>query len=133
MLWAAIFLLVVAGWDVGWYAAGISPMFPWQLKKQLAASPESLHVIDVRTAAEYRLFHIPGAVSRPSLLLRPDEINPVHPPKPVVVICMTGHRSPLVARRLRQQGVKQVYNLTWGMLGWKLVGGKTMTGRPTGG
>jgi rhodanese-related sulfurtransferase len=34
---------------------------------------------------------------------------------------MTGHRSPMVAYQLKKRGYKQVYNLTWGMLAWKLL------------
>ena len=40
--------------------------------------------------------------------------------EPVIVICMTGHRSPMVAYQLKKRGYRQVYNLTWGMLAWKL-------------
>jgi rhodanese-related sulfurtransferase len=46
---------------------------------------------------------------------------------------MTGHRSPLVAHRLQRLGARKVYNLTWGMAGWKLFGGKTRRGIPPGG
>jgi rhodanese-related sulfurtransferase len=42
--------------------------------------------------------------------------------EPVIVICMTGHRSPMVAYQLKKRGYRQVYNLTWGMLAWKLFG-----------
>ena len=46
--------------------------------------------------------------------------------KPIVVICMTGHRSPIVVHRLEKQGYRNVYNLVWGMWAWKLFGGKTV-------
>jgi rhodanese-related sulfurtransferase len=39
--------------------------------------------------------------------------------KTVVVICMTGHRSSLVAWHLQKSGYLNVYNLTWGMAGWE--------------
>ena len=45
---------------------------------------------------------------------------PVSPSQEVVVICMTGHRSPLVAYALKKKGYTRVCNLTWGMVGWKL-------------
>jgi rhodanese-related sulfurtransferase len=133
MFWLVLFLVVVGGWDLGWYAAGVRPIFPWQLKQQLAGSPDGLRLIDVRTSAEYRLFHIPGAESRPDLLLHPGSFSSGNRRKPVVVICMTGHRSPVVAHQLRRLGADRVYNLTWGMVGWKLFGGKTLEGRPPGG
>ena len=40
--------------------------------------------------------------------------------KTVVVICMTGHRSPMVAYGLEKAGFARVYNLTWGMVGWEV-------------
>jgi rhodanese-related sulfurtransferase len=45
--------------------------------------------------------------------------------KRIVIICMTGHRSPIVAHRLKKRGYQNVYNLVWGMWAWKLFGGKT--------
>ena len=48
------------------------------------------------------------------------------PDETIVVICMTGHRSPVVANRLKRHGYKNVYNLTWGMWAWKVFGGKTV-------
>jgi rhodanese-related sulfurtransferase len=45
---------------------------------------------------------------------------PVAPSQEVVVICMTGHRSPLVAYALKKKGYARVYNLTGGMVGWKM-------------
>ncbi|WP_373498626.1 rhodanese-like domain-containing protein [Desulfococcus sp.] len=133
MFWVIAFLLVVVGWDAGWVAAGVKPMFPWQLRKHLAESKLDPVLIDVRTPAEYRLFHIAGARLRPDLLLRPGALELEDPLRPVVVICMTGHRSPVAAHRLGKHGIRNVYNLTWGMLGWKLFGGKTLTGDPPAG
>ncbi len=45
---------------------------------------------------------------------------PVSPFQEVVVICMTGHRSPLVAYALKKRGYARVDNLAWGMVGWKV-------------
>jgi len=42
-----------------------------------------------------------------------------------VIICMTGHRSSVVAYRLKKRGFTEVHNLTFGMLGWLLSGGET--------
>ena len=45
---------------------------------------------------------------------------PVSPSRELVVICMTSHRSPVVAYALKKKGFKGVDNLTWGMVGWKV-------------
>ncbi len=115
-----IFLLI--GWDFAWFLAGVKPLFPWQLKKLLKGQSNQVSLIDVRTPWEYKCFHINGAVNKPELLLDINALPAASKEDPLIVICMTGHRSPLVAHRLRRRGFKKVYNLTWGMLAWKLFG-----------
>ena len=117
-----IILLLLIGWDFAWFWAGVKPLYPWHLKKLLKQGKQPLTLIDVRTRWEYNWFHIRGAVNKPELLFNIDALSNVSPEKPIIVICMTGHRSPLVAYRLKKSGFKQVYNLTWGMLAWKLLG-----------
>lgn len=79
-------------------------------------------LIDVRTPREYEWIHIEGAANLPDLPVNRDASRRENAVEPVVVICMTGHRSPMVAYRLKKRGYKQVYNLTWGMAAWKLWG-----------
>jgi rhodanese-related sulfurtransferase len=107
---------------MAWYFAGVKPLFPWQLKKKLKKHGAKLSLIDVRTPWEYNWFHINSAVNKPELLLDINALPAINKEDPVVLICMTGHRSPPVAYRLKKQGFKKVYNLTWGMLAWKLFG-----------
>jgi rhodanese-related sulfurtransferase len=45
-----------------------------------------------------------------------------------VVICLSGHRSPFVAYRLKQRGFKDVSYLAWGMISWLISGGPTEKG-----
>lgn len=119
-----LILLLLVGWDFGWHLAGVRPMFPWQLKKLLKEGRHHVTLIDVRTPFEFNWFHIRGAANRPELIANPQALPQTDKEKSVVVICMTGHRSPLVAYRLKKQGFSNVYNLTWGMLAWKLFGMK---------
>jgi rhodanese-related sulfurtransferase len=42
--------------------------------------------------------------------------------RPIVVICLTAHRSPIAADALLKAGFKQVFNLTGGMMEWKRLG-----------
>jgi rhodanese-related sulfurtransferase len=116
-----IFILLTA-WDFAWYLVGIKPLFPWQLKKLMKGHSHQVNLIDVRTPWEYNWFHINGAVNKPELLLDIDALPGIRKEDPLIVICMSGHRSPLVAYRLKKRGFKKVYNLTWGMLAWKLFG-----------
>ncbi len=120
-----LILLLIIGWDFAWYLAGVKPMFPWHLKKLLKGKGDQITLIDVRTPREYDWFHIRSAVNKPELLSDIDALPAKSKADPLIVICMTGHRSPLVAYRLKKRGYKKVYNLTWGMLAWKLIGGNT--------
>jgi len=124
---AVVFILaLLVVWDVAWLAAGVGQTLPWQLKAMIAdkADPQ---LLDVRTPAEYAFFHIPGAVNRPDAFSKNAVDLGLDPNRPVVVICLTGHRSPFVARKLISQGLDAT-NLTWGMLGWKLFGGASLAG-----
>ena len=119
-----IILLLFIGWDIVWYFAGVKPLFPWHLKKMLKEHGTKLTLIDVRTPLEFDWFSIKSAVNKPELLSSINALPVISKDDPVIVICMTGHRSPPVAYRLKKQGFRNVYNLTWGMLAWKLSGMK---------
>jgi len=120
-----ILSILIFGWDMAWNLAGVKPLFPWQLKKMLQKGQNSGRLIDVRTPLEFKWFHIENAVNRPDVLINTDRYKDENFDEPVVIICMTGHRSPPVAYQLKKRGYRRVYNLTWGMLAWKLLGGKT--------
>jgi rhodanese-related sulfurtransferase len=119
-----LFLIIVLGlfllWDAVWWVLGVKPRFPWQLKARLDAGPSGLTLLDVRTPLEYHWFHLPGAINVPEILTHPGKMDPAPLSREVVVICMTGHRSPLVAYALKKRGYTRVFNLTGGMLGWKV-------------
>jgi len=115
-----IFFLV--GWEILWWLLHVKPMSPWRLKEILRSQREKYNLVDVRTAMEYGWFHIEGIPSHPDLLLNPENFRPDDKAKPVVVICMSGHRSPVVGFRLKQRGFNEVYYLSWGMIGMLIAG-----------
>jgi len=117
-------IILILGWDIVWYMADVKPLFPWRLKKILRKGQNPGNLIDVRTKLEFNWFHIDGAVNRPDIIWDPDQYKEKNLDEPIVVICMSGHRSPIVAHQLQKRGYTHVYNLTWGMLGWKLFGMK---------
>ena len=121
-----IMLAVLALWDLGWWAGfGVSPLSPMAMKTALYEG-NAPTILDVRTPAEFVFFHIPGAINVPSpATLAELAAHSPDPTKPVVVVCMSGHRSPPVVHQLMQGGYIHVHNLTWGMLAWKLFGGET--------
>lgn len=101
-------------------------MFPWKLKKNFVQMKKEMTFIDVRTLAEYNLFHIDGVIHLPEILAYPSAADNIDRNRPIIVICMTGHRSPIAAYMLKKYGFKNVYHLSWGMLAWKLFGGPTV-------
>ena len=116
--------LFIICWELFWYFAGVKPLSPWRLKKWLRSPESNVRLIDVRTPFEYRWFHIENAENRPEMAFMVNNFKEPDPAKRIVIICMTGHRSPVVAGRLKKRGYTNVYNLTWGMWAWKLFGGK---------
>jgi rhodanese-related sulfurtransferase len=122
----ALVILLVLGWEFCWWGLGVKPLMAWHLKGYLQKSPEEFTLVDVRTALEYELFHIPGSKNQPNLLLRPELFKAQDQKKPLAIICMTGHRSSVVAYGLKKRGFIKVHNLTFGMLGWLLSGGETI-------
>lgn len=119
-------LLFFVAWDLGWLAAGLRQTPPWRLRR-LREGTAKPQLLDVRTPAEYALFHIPGAINRPDAMAADAAALGLDPKRAVVVVCMTGHRSPFVAKKLAAKGY-DASNLTWGMLGWKLAGGESVSG-----
>ena len=76
---------------------------------------------------EFEACHIDGAINVPYPAGLSDFARLIpHPNQATVVVCMTGHRSPLVVRQLQQGGYTNVVNLTWGMVAWKLFGSASL-------
>jgi rhodanese-related sulfurtransferase len=120
-----VLVLFFGVWDLAWLLAGVGQTPPWRLRRQMGE--KSPQLLDVRTPAEFALLHIPGAINRPDALTVPPADLGLDPARPVVVVCMTGHRSPFVAKKLAKAGF-DVSNLTWGMLGWLASFGPISTG-----
>lgn len=89
---------------------------PAELQKTLEAG-ESIVVVDVREAAEFAFCHIPNAVSIPlgELELRLSELDKEDR---IYVICRTGARSDMAAKKLADSGFSRVVNVVPGMSGW---------------
>lgn len=88
-----------------------------------AAHLASVHVVDVREAAEFEgpLGHVPGAELVP---LATVGAAAVAWPKdrPLLVVCRSGGRSARAAAVLGQAGFSHLYNLSGGMLAWNDAG-----------
>jgi len=131
--WAGLVLIALFGVVVLWarnltperLVPLISARFPevdWieadTLAEWIRGDPASRPLLlDTRTAEEFSVSHLPGAVrvdpSRPKL----DAID-LPSDRPIVVYCSVGYRSAAIAERLRAAGVGPVYNLRGGIFAW---------------
>lgn len=76
-------------------------------------------IIDVRSATEWRLSHIPGAVNVSVKKLRKNiESLDLDTERPIVTICLSAHRSIPAVRLLHAKGFPNAVQLQAGMLAW---------------
>ena len=78
-----------------------------------------LKIIDVRSRAEWRRSHIPGAMSVPinELKVRLASLQ-LDAEQPIITICLSAHRSIPAVRLLQAQGFENTVQLKGGMLTW---------------
>ncbi|KAF1021626.1 MAG: Thiosulfate sulfurtransferase GlpE [Paracidovorax wautersii] len=101
-----------------------TPAIEAQEVRRLQDSGADLVVLDSRTAAEYRRFHVPGAISCPGseLVLRIADLAP-SPQTLVVVSCAGRTRGIMGAQTLIDAGIpNRVAALSGGTQGWRLAG-----------
>lgn len=93
--------------------------------KSLIDRGEAIHVLDVRTAADYAgtKGHVPGARSVPLEEL-PQRLHELQAWRgaPVAVICRTNRRSGVAVKLLRQSGFPRAALVSDGMLAWERNG-----------
>lgn len=94
-----------------------------ELLTRLAGDDPPL-VIDVRSAAEYRAGHLPGAVHFPyaELRSRAADLRRAAGTRPLVVYCAHGPRAGLAGMTLRSAGFEAVYSLNGHMSAWRRHG-----------
>ena len=90
--------------------------------KELIA--KGVHVIDVRTPAEYAGGHIPEARSVPldSILARPRDLIKAESSEEILFVCQVGQRSALAAEMAAAVGFEKLYNLEGGTDAWIKAG-----------
>ena len=71
-------------------------------------------LLDVRSAAEFRPGHLPGALNIPHTELR-HRLGEIPRDRPLLVYCASGFRSYLALRLLRQSGWPDVRSLSGGL------------------
>lgn len=85
--------------------------------KALLDGNKKVYLLDVRTPQEYSQGKLAGSVLIPIGEFQ-RRIGEVPKNRPIVVYCAVGSRSKSVAGFLSQQGYRDVYNMTDGIVGW---------------
>lgn len=78
---------------------------------------EAITILDVRESAEYAFGHIPNAKSIPLGELE-ERLGELDPEEDVYVICRSGSRSDLAAKKMAEKGFKKPINVVTGMKDW---------------
>lgn len=105
-----------------WLPIGKAPeISPEELKRWLDES-HPLQIADARTGLEFSSGSLPGAQHAP-LTGMPKSLAQLNltPETPVVMLCLSGHRSRPGARWLNARGYR-AYTLAGGLLAWKAAG-----------
>lgn len=103
---------LILGAEIVTMAAGAKAIAPWKIK----SLPEDTWIVDVRTGAEFQWNRLHGAQNFPWGSGLAQASGSVPKNRPVLVTCLSGHRSPAVAVMLKRLGFENVYNLNWGLL-----------------
>jgi rhodanese-related sulfurtransferase len=114
----------MAAWDqlkkqFWWLPFGRVPEISANELHRLMGGDKPAQIVDVRSAAEWRRSHIPGAVSAPigGLKRRLASLE-LDAHQPIIAICLSAHRSIPAVRLLRARGFENVVQLKGGMLAW---------------
>jgi hydroxyacylglutathione hydrolase len=75
-------------------------------------------LVDVRSTAEWRAGHLPGAYHAPLARL-PERVTGLDRSKPLLVYCQSGVRSTVAATALRRLGFTQVISLAGGLSSYR--------------
>lgn len=105
-------LNLILGGELVTLAAGARPLPPWKLD----TLPEDTWIVDVRTKPEFHWNRLEAAENYPWGVGISDAARDKPKDQPVLVTCLSGHRSPSAAVALRRLGFERVYNLNWGIL-----------------
>jgi rhodanese-related sulfurtransferase len=92
------------------------------VKQAFARSKRGAKLVDVRSTREFaHSGHPRGAVSVPPQLIKKDQTG-LGRDDEILVICLSGHRSPRQARRLAEMGFTKVTDVHGGLMAWKKAG-----------
>jgi thioredoxin 1 len=102
----------------GQQAPGKEQLSVDEFQTKLQQSPDG-QLVDVRTAEEYKKNHLKGALNvNVNSKEFQRQVSSLDKTKPVLVYCLSGGRSSKAAAYMREQGFKEVYEMSGGMMQW---------------
>jgi rhodanese-related sulfurtransferase len=88
---------------------------------ELADEIDDFFVLDIRSAADYCLGHIAGAVNIPFVeVAKPENLAQLPADMPILVVCYTGHTASQINSILNLLGYN-AWTLRFGMTSWRAV------------
>ena len=102
-------------------------LFTWQ------EDSVKLVVLDIRSAEEYQVSHIPGAHLIDYEDFTSQEVTHLPRDSKVVVYCSVGYRSERIGEKMLELGFEEIHNLYGGIFEWKNRGHQVINlqGQPT--
>lgn len=89
------------------------------VKTAFARSKRGARLVDVRSSREFaHTGHPKGAISVPPRLIKKDQTG-LGRDDDILVICLSGHRSPRHAKTMAEMGFTKVTNVEGGLMAWK--------------
>lgn len=96
-------------------ARGVPQITTEELEKKIEENNSQL--LDVRSAREFRMYHIKGFMNIPVRSLRRN-LDKLDRNKELIVICHTGIRSSDACKRLKRYGYTNLVNVKGGLSKW---------------
>ena len=92
------------------------------VQQAFARSKRGAKLVDVRSSREFaHSSHPKGAISVTPQLIKKDQTG-LGREEEILVICLSGHRSPRQAHKLAGMGFTKVTNVRGGLMAWKKAG-----------
>jgi rhodanese-related sulfurtransferase len=87
-------------------------------KVEKLITDSKIRIVDVRTAGEFEIGHLSGAINAPV-----DEIQTLAAgwdrAQPLLVYCATGERSAEAVQQLQSMGFQTIYHFSAGLIAWQ--------------
>jgi rhodanese-related sulfurtransferase len=97
---------------------GVEHVSAEELRVRIDAGRKSPIVLDVRTAEEYEVSHLPGAIRVDPDGDFPEFLHTLDHQAAVVAYCSVGYRSSRLVERLQKEGFTDVKNLEGSIFEW---------------